>query len=218
MARFSQSLLQRSPKGWVGEKASRIARATGGKGMIRADRLRAKMIEYPGVRSCGFAHRLAGDTVVRADVPVRVRGCLVAGASAGPPAGKHVHAGHGAGPDLLLLPGRDCGRAPGLSPLLRLDADARRSALYRADLGRRHVVPRRAAGRVRRRSAVRPQALQDVRRNRGFRRSAGADRPGRRAYRQFHQRRTLGQAQRRAVGVHSGRRRPASNAVVRGFS
>ena len=120
-------------------------------------------------------------------------------------------------PDLLLRRRRDPRRPPRLDAVLRHRADPRRAAQRVPHLGRRHVVPWRPASAWPSRSMLfarsRGKHVVDVF---DFTMPLPAIGIRRRPHRQLHQRRTLGQADRRAVGRGRRRRAAASVAALRG--
>lgn len=96
--------------------------------------------------------------------------------------------------------GRHPGRAPGLCALLRSARLHRRPRRDPAHLERRHVLPRRPAGRALRLLVFRAHPQEVLPRGLGLHRAAGAARPVLGPHGQLHQRRALGQGQRRALG------------------
>ena len=80
----------------------------------------------------------------------------------------------------------------------------------------RHVLPRRTHRRAGRARHVREPARPAHRRRVRFRGAAAGHRLRRRPHRQLHQRRAVGQADRRALGRHRGRHAASRVAALRG--
>ena len=161
------------------------------------------MFVYPHFDPVAVGDRSRADSLVRAHVPARLPRRVVARAAPREASGLDLDGRARRRRDFLLRSRRDPRGAPGLDADLWHGKAVRRSAQRLQDLGRRHVFPRRACRRGDRAGALRAQPRQESRRRLRFHGAAAGDRVRRRAHRQLHQRRALGQADRRALGFRS---------------
>src|SRR5690606_13924875 len=151
-------------------------------------------------RARGRVPRSVADSQVWPEVPDRHGWCAVAGVAPGAALRTGVEQGQAIRPGILGGHGGDRRRTPGLRAVLRPGVLPQRPEPDPAGVEGRHVLSWRPDRRAVVHLDLRPAQRQAVLRADGLHRALRTDRAGRRAHRQLHQRRTLGQGDRRALG------------------